>query len=610
MKNSFNNKGGGFLDTTKKIDESYIEPVNEEEEKEKEKNEIVKTLEIIHNKKDDNKCDKKLGNKAYVYVDKIKNNNNSNNNNLYYDNAQNDNIINNVYNLNSNVQINNINNNIEVVGLVSKEKNDINTYEHIQNDKENYKKEKEYNNQNMFQNNNLHNNNNKYNINKKKKNSKHFDIFIDKRNAFNSILSSTFAGIMSRTMTAPLDRVKYIMQITNNLPICEIFKIIKKDGIICGFFRGNCVNIVKIIPELSIKMYSYEFMKLNVYKYYYNNKDNNSIINTDEPNMNIPFFIRFLIGSSSGVIAALFIYPLEIVKTRLIVSNKIDSSGIIKCFYDIYKNEPYRHFYNGLSMHLYGVILFSGCNMSIYDYLKYLFFSIYKEYIHSNYCLTKNYNKQNQDLTKISLHDKFNQLNNYENYKFMNNNKMDNIHKNIQTNSQENYSTNIHNESLRDNFTFYSLKKVKFFETFKKYSSVIWNNNNNNNHNINNNFIHKKENHLNNSTCSYCNYRIKNVNCFTFLLFGITSSFIAQIVSYPFLVLRTRMQTLNNEIATNYLNNERKKFKSCSFILYNIKIYGYKSLYRGVYVNLLKTIPATSITWFAYEYAMRKLQRI
>ncbi|SOV22456.1 transporter, putative [Plasmodium sp. DRC-Itaito] len=568
MKNSFNNKGG-VVDTTKKIDQSYIEPVSDDEEKEKK--ETDKTLEINHNKKEDNECNKNFGNKAYVYAHEIKKNNNS------------DNI---------------------------------------------------------------------YNNNKKKKNLKHFDILIDKRNAFNSILSSTFAGIISRTVTAPLDRVKYIMQITNNLPICEIFKIIKKDGIVCGFFRGNCVNIVKIIPELSIKMYSYEFMKLNVYKYYYNNKENNIIINTDEPNMNIPFFIRFLIGSSSGAIAALFIYPLEIVKTRLIVSNKIDSSGIIKCLYDIYKNEPYRHFYNGLSMHIYGVLLFSGCNMSIYDYLKYLFFSFYKEYIHSNYCLSKDSNKQYKDLTKKNIDEKFNELYNNENYKFININKMDSIHKNIQTNSKNNYSTNIYNESLKDHFNFYSLKNIKFYETFKKYSSIIWNNNNNkkndnysnnnnkydnysnnnnkydnysnnnnkydnysNNNNkydnySNNNFVYKKENHLNTSNCSYCNYRIKNVNCLTFLLFGITSSFIAQIVSYPFLVLRTRMQTLNNEIATNYLNNERKKFKSCSFILYNIKIYGYKSLYRGVYVNLLKTIPATSITWFAYEYAMRKLQRI
>ncbi|SOV14048.1 transporter, putative [Plasmodium sp. gorilla clade G2] len=546
MKNSFNNKGG-FVNTTKKIDESYIEPVSDDEEKEK--NEIDKTLEINHNKKDDNECDKNFGNKAYVYADEIKENNNNSDN--------------------------------------------------------------------------IYNNNNK----KKKKILKHFDILIDKRNAFNSILSSTFAGIISRTVTAPLDRVKYIMQITNNLPICEIFKIIKKDGIICGFFRGNCVNIVKIIPELSIKMYSYEFMKLNVYKYYYNNKENNIIIKTDEPNMNIPFFIRFLIGSSSGAIAALFIYPLEIVKTRLIVSNKIDSSGIIKCLYDIYKNEPYRHFYNGLSMHIYGVLLFSGCNMSIYDYLKYLFFSFYKEYIHSNYCLSKDRNKQNKNLTKKDIDKKFNELNNNENYEFMNITKMDSIHKNIQTNSKNNYFTNIYNESLKDHFNFYSLKNIKFYETFKKYSSLIWNNNKNDNYSnnnnkydnysnkkndnySNNNFVYKKENHLNNSTCSYCNYRIKNVNCLTFLLFGITSSFIAQIVSYPFLVLRTRMQTLNNEIATNYLNNERKKFKSCSFILYNIKIYGYKSLYRGVYVNLLKTIPATSITWFAYEYAMRKLQRI
>ncbi|GAW80153.1 transporter [Plasmodium gonderi] len=416
---------------------------------------------------------------------------------------------------------------------------------------------------------------------------KKYNIFIDKQNAINSILSSTFAGIMSRTITAPLDRVKYIMQVTNNLPIYEIFKIIKKDGIVCGFFRGNCVNIVKIIPELSIKMYSYDFMKVNVYNYYNNGSNSNSNSKNDEgdanskngkymndnENIDIPFFIRFIIGSSSGVIAALFIYPLEIVKTRLIVSNKNDHSGIMKCFYNIYKNERWRNFYNGLSMHMYGVILFSGCNMSIYDYLKYIFFSLYKDYIHSTYCVRNGNSTEHENDTQ-----------GYNNTK--------------DENFQIAYNSSRDNDNHNDN-TLFKYNPLKILSYFRENSTYNWNNIN---------YEYKKENNLNKPECSYCSYRIKNVNCLSFLFFGITSSFIAQIVSYPFLVLRTRMQTLNNEITTNYLNNERTKIKSCSFILYNIKVYGFKSLYRGIYVNLLKTIPATSITWFAYEYAMRKLQ--
>ncbi|CAD2093164.1 transporter, putative [Plasmodium vinckei lentum] len=381
---------------------------------------------------------------------------------------------------------------------------------------------------------------------------KQFNILIDKENAINSILSSTYAGVISRTVTAPLDRIKYIMQITNNLTISEIFDIIKKDGTICGFFRGNCVNIVKIIPELSIKMYSYEFMKVNVYNYYNKNKKNNNESDQVEENIDIPFFIRFLIGSSSGVIAAIFIYPFEIVKTRLIVSNKDGNNGIFKCLYNIYKYEGFRNFYNGLCMHIYGVIFFSGCNMSIYDYLKYKFFAFYKNYIHSNYCMKENNNKIKND--ENTEKDK-------QNYKDKNANN------------------------------FYQINKFPY-----NYNSTK--------------FLNRHEKINQESHCVYCNHRIKNVNCLSFLFFGITSSFIAQIVSYPFLVLRTRMQTMNNEIATNYLNNERKHIKSCSFILYNIRVYGFKSLYRGIYVNLLKTIPATSITWFSYEYAMRKLKSV
>ncbi|CAD2106296.1 hypothetical protein YYG_01038 [Plasmodium vinckei petteri] len=352
---------------------------------------------------------------------------------------------------------------------------------------------------------------------------KQFNILIDKENAINSILSSTYAGVISRTVTAPLDRIKYIMQITNNLTISEIFDIIKKDGTICGFFRGNCVNIVKIIPELSIKMYSYEFMKVNVYNYYNKNKKNNNESDQVDENIDIPFFIRFLIGSSSGVIAAIFIYPFEIVKTRLIVSNKDGNNGIFKCLYNIYKYEGFRNFYNGLCMHIYGVIFFSGCNMSIYDYLKYKFFAFYKNYIHSNYCMKENNNKIKND--ENTEKDK-------QNYKDKNSNN------------------------------FYQINKFPY-----NYNSTK--------------FLNRHEKINQESHCVYCNHRIKNVNCLSFLFFGITSSFIAQIVSYPFLVLRTRMQTMNNEIATNYLNNERKHIKSCSFILYNIRVYGFKSLYRG-----------------------------
>ncbi|CAA9987358.1 transporter, putative [Plasmodium knowlesi strain H] len=435
-----------------------------------------------------------------------------------------------------------------------------------------------------------------------------YNIFIDKEGAINSILSSTFAGIMSRTVTAPLDRVKYIMQVTNNLPIYKIFEIIKKDGMVCGFFRGNCVNIVKIIPELSIKMYSYEFLKVNVYNYYRGDGANETEggregkynYAKDQENLDIPFFIRFIIGSSSGVIAALFIYPLEIVKTRLIVSNKNDHNGIVKCFYNIYKNEQFRNFYNGLSMHIYGVILFSGCNMSIYDYLKYLFFTLYKDYIHSTYCMRSGYNSGDENATEAR------DANKYVSQKTHITNSNDNNHNHNNTtttitNTTTNHLTDDNNISSnscggRETFLSYNLLNVL---SYLRNKSTHWNNPT---------YAHQRESHLNKSECAYCNYRVKNVNCLSFLFFGITSSFIAQIVSYPFLVLRTRMQTLNNEITTNYLNNERKHIKSCSFILYNIRVYGFKSLYRGIYVNLLRTIPATSITWFAYEYAMRKLQ--
>lgn len=456
-----------------------------------------------------------------------------------------------------------------------------------------------------------------------------FNFYMDKQNAINSIISSTVAGIISRTVTAPLDRIKYIMQVTNNLSIYEVFEMIKKDGVILGFFRGNCVNVIKIIPELSIKMYSYEFMKLNVYQYYqkkgkYSKEkkekdekegEEETIVSKQQPktkedhiedsiddNIDIPFFIRFFMGSSSGLLASIFIYPLEIIKTRLIVSNKKDEnnlSGIFKCIYHIYKHENCRNFYNGLCMNMYGVVFFSGCNMSIYDYLKYLFFNYYKTYIHENYCQKGNFQNNVKNNLQESTKEKCSLTNTTNPHHDSSNiiNELNSTEERKEENTNVD-KTNLLNPDVKLQSIHTNYNTLKNFEKTKYNSLYQWD--------------HSKRHNLNelneNKKCTYCDYRMKNVNCLVFLFFGITSSFIAQLVSYPFLVLRTRMQTLNNEITTKYLNTERKKIKTCNFILYNIKMYGFRSLYRGIYVNLLKTIPATSITWFSYEFTMRKLQ--
>lgn len=72
-----------------------------------------------------------------------------------------------------------------------------------------------------------------------------------------------------------------------------------------GFFDGNLTNIVKVFPETGIRVYLY---------YYLINK------HTDDPK-NAPYLTRLKYCLYAGAISHFLIYPLEVIRTRLVISD-------------------------------------------------------------------------------------------------------------------------------------------------------------------------------------------------------------------------------------------------------------------------------------------------
>lgn len=67
---------------------------------------------------------------------------------------------------------------------------------------------------------------------------------------------------MSRSITAPLDRLKVLLQVhIEKQSVRTVFQNIMNDGGIWSFWRGNGLNIVKIIPESGIRFYVFETVK-------------------------------------------------------------------------------------------------------------------------------------------------------------------------------------------------------------------------------------------------------------------------------------------------------------------------------------------------------------
>ncbi|KAL6723885.1 hypothetical protein ANCDUO_04938 [Ancylostoma duodenale] len=76
------------------------------------------------------------------------------------------------------------------------------------------------------------------------------------------LVAGGVAGCMSRTCTAPLDRLKVFMQVhstrTNRLGVMSSLRLLHAEGGVKSFWRGNGINVIKIAPESAIKFMAYD----------------------------------------------------------------------------------------------------------------------------------------------------------------------------------------------------------------------------------------------------------------------------------------------------------------------------------------------------------------
>ncbi|EMP35393.1 Solute carrier family 25 member 43 [Chelonia mydas] len=73
-------------------------------------------------------------------------------------------------------------------------------------------------------------------------------------------------------------------------------------------------------------------------------------------------------GSLAGTVATVVTYPTDVVKTRLIVQNRLEPSykGILHAFYTIYHQEGFLALYRGVSLTVLGAIPFSAGSFFVY----------------------------------------------------------------------------------------------------------------------------------------------------------------------------------------------------------------------------------------------------
>ncbi|TFK29415.1 mitochondrial carrier [Coprinopsis marcescibilis] len=191
--------------------------------------------------------------------------------------------------------------------------------------------------------------------------------------ALKFLFAGGVAGAISRTCTAPFDRLKVFL-ITRPPELSGTpgggsngFKLLSSamtriyaEGGVLAFWTGNGLSVAKIFPESAIKFFTYESSKRAFAKYW---------DKVDDPR-DISGVSRFMSGGIGGISSQLSIYPIETLKTQMMSNVGDKRPSMLQSIRHIYALGGVRRFYRGLTVGLLGVFPYSAIDMSTFEALK------------------------------------------------------------------------------------------------------------------------------------------------------------------------------------------------------------------------------------------------
>ncbi|XP_072347538.1 mitochondrial adenyl nucleotide antiporter SLC25A24-A-like isoform X1 [Scyliorhinus torazame] len=179
------------------------------------------------------------------------------------------------------------------------------------------------------------------------------------------LIAGGTAGGISRTVTAPFDRLRVLMQVYstrhNKMKISGGINAMIKEGGVSSMWRGNLTNILKIGPELAFKFMAYEELK--------------TVIAVEPQNLGIKD--RFVAGSMAGAFSQTATYPVEMLKTRMMLRKTGEPRELFAQISNIFKHEGVSTFYRGYVPNILGIIPYAGIDLAVYETLKNLWIKRY-----------------------------------------------------------------------------------------------------------------------------------------------------------------------------------------------------------------------------------------
>ncbi|EWC47967.1 hypothetical protein DRE_02849 [Drechslerella stenobrocha 248] len=193
-------------------------------------------------------------------------------------------------------------------------------------------------------------------------------------------LAGGAAGVVSRTATAPLDRLRvYLIAQTDThvardikssalkdlgksaaRPMRDALRALWEAGGVRSFFAGNGLNVAKVLPESAIKFGSFEAAKRLFAR----------LEGKDDPKQ-ISSVSRFLAGGVGGVVSQLASYPVDTLKFRMqcevVAGGPRGNALIVETAKKLWKTGG---FYRGLPLGILGIFPYAAIDLGTFELMK------------------------------------------------------------------------------------------------------------------------------------------------------------------------------------------------------------------------------------------------
>jgi len=182
------------------------------------------------------------------------------------------------------------------------------------------------------------------------------------------------SGAVSKTITAPIERVKLIIQtqdanpkiVSGEVPrytgIVNCFSRVRAEQGMGAFWRGNFTNCIRYFPTQAFNLAFKDSLKAMFPKY--------------NPKTDFwPFFaVNLASGGLAGAGSLCFVYPLDYARTRLasdVGSGKKTFNGLGDCLMKTARGpKGVLSLYNGFGISVAGIIPYRGTQFGLNDTLK------------------------------------------------------------------------------------------------------------------------------------------------------------------------------------------------------------------------------------------------